>query len=248
MSETTSTAERQQETKRGLVFTLIVLPFQLFGILCGSLFLAILIEWGCMKLIWPEESWHHAERMLEAEMDQLSGQFQRGVLISAPGRSARSLVVWAREALLVKSGFMDWSHEAATRAVDNSGQARTFRDYLAIAHVHLQDAIIAALYTALVFFARLLVLALTLPLFLLAAFVGFVDGLVRRDIRRFSADSESGFIYHRARASLVPLAVLPWGLYLALPITVHPLLILLPSAILLGIAVDIAACNFKKYL
>ncbi len=53
-----------------------------------------------------------------------------------------------------------------------------------------------------------------------AAFVGLVDGLVRRDIRRFGAGRESGFIYHRARAGLIPLAVLPWVAYLALPVSV----------------------------
>ena len=82
----------------------------------------------------------------------------------------------------------------------------------------------------------------------LAAIVGFVDGLVRRDIRRFGAGRESGFIYHRAKATLVPLLVLPWVLYLALPVSVSPLLILLPSAVLLGLAVNIATSSFKKYL
>ena len=43
-------------------------------------------------------------------------------------------------------------------------------------------------------------------------------------------------------------AVLPWVVYLALPASVHPLLILLPAAALLGIATDIAAATFKKYL
>ena len=81
-----------------------------------------------------------------------------------------------------------------------------------------------------------------------ATFVGLVDGLVRRDIRRFGAGRESGFIYHRARASLIPLAVLPWVTYLALPVSVNPLLILLPSAALLGVAVCIAAATFKKCL
>jgi integrating conjugative element membrane protein (TIGR03747 family) len=95
---------------------------------------------------------------------------------------------------------------------------------------------------------RLLVLTLTLPLFLMTAFVGFVDGLVRRDVRRFGAGRESGFLYHRARATLMPLAVLPWVTYLALPVSVHPLLILLPSAALLGVAVDVASATFKKYL
>ena len=83
---------------------------------------------------------------------------------------------------------------------------------------------------------------------LTAAFVGLIDGLVRRDVRRFGAGRESGFIYHRAKASLMPLAVLPWVTYLALPISVHPLLILLPSAALLGLAVSLTAGSFKKYL
>jgi integrating conjugative element membrane protein (TIGR03747 family) len=92
------------------------------------------------------------------------------------------------------------------------------------------------------------VLCLTLPLFAATAFVGLIDGLVRRDIRRFGAGRESGFLHHRAKASLMPLAVLPWIAYLALPISVSPLLILLPSAVLLGAAIDIAAGSFKKYL
>ncbi|MCR8044895.1 DUF4400 domain-containing protein, partial [Pseudomonas aeruginosa] len=72
--------------------------------------------------------------------------------------------------------------------------------------------------------------------------------LVRRDVRRFGAGRESGFIYHRAKASLMPLAVLPWVTYLALPISVHPLVILLPSAAMLGMAVSLTAGSFKKYL
>jgi integrating conjugative element membrane protein (TIGR03747 family) len=248
MSEAAATPARQQETRRGLVMTLILLPFTLFGVLCGALFLSILVEWGGMMLFWRDQGWHHAERMLEAELDQLSVQFRHGVLVPAPGNRARAIVEAAREWVFIKSGFLDWTREAASRVADTATRPRTFRDYLAFAHVACQDALMAAAYTALVFLARLLVLVLTLPLFLLAAFVGFIDGLVRRDIRRFSADMESGFVYHRARAALVPLALLPWGLYLALPVTVHPLLILLPAAVLLGVAVNVTTNNFKKYL
>jgi len=119
---------------------------------------------------------------------------------------------------------------------------------LATVSTHAEDYLIAAAYTLLVLLVRLLVLCLTLPLFALAAFVGMADGLVHRDIRRFGAGRESGFLYHRVRASLVPLAMLPWVTYLALPASVHPVGILLPSAVLLRVAVDIAAGAFKKYL
>lgn len=59
---------------------------------------------------------------------------------------------------------------------------------------------------------------------------------------------ESGFVYHRTKASVMPLVVLLWIVYLALPFSLSPLWILPPSAILPGVAVNIAAGSFKKYL
>jgi hypothetical protein len=46
----------------------------------------------------------------------------------------------------------------------------------------------------------------------------------------------------------MPLAVSPWMIYLALPVSVDPLFILLPGAALLGVAVCVSAAMFKKYL
>ncbi|GAH36588.1 unnamed protein product [marine sediment metagenome] len=107
---------------------------------------------------------------------------------------------------------------------------------------------LAAGYIALTFLVRVVVLVMTLPLFALAAFVAFLDGVVQRDIRRFGAGRESGFVYHRARALIAPLALLPWGIYLSFPISIHPLWILLPSAALLSVAIRVTAATFKKYL
>jgi len=149
----------------------------------------------------------------------------------------------------VKTGLLDWIRDAAAQSrAGAQSQAQNFRYYIGQLYVHVESYLIASAYTVLVFLVRLLVLVLTLPLFLMAAFTGLVDGLVRRDVRGFGAGRESGFVYHRARASLMPLAVLPWVTYLALPVSVHPLLILLPSAALLGVAVCIASATFKKYL
>lgn len=73
---------------------------------------------------------------------------------------------------------------------------------------------------------------------------------MRRDIRRFGAGREFGFVYHRAKASLLPLAVLPWVAYLSLTVSIHPLWILRSSAaaIVLSLEVSITAASFKKYL
>jgi len=223
---------------QGLIASLVTLPFRFFGVLCGALLLCILIECVGMHFFWPDQGWRHAQGMLHYELDQLSTHFTRSALVQEPGRTAHRLVEQGYDWLFVKSGLLDWIRDASAQASAGSHRpTKDFRYYIGLVYVNVESYLIAAAYTTLVFLVRLLVLCLTLPLFLMAAFVGLVDGLVRRDIRRFGAGRESGFIYHRARASLIPLAVLPWVTYLALPVSVNPLLILLPSAALLGVAV-----------
>lgn len=249
MSDPAVVAQRQQVQRRSFASSLITLPFRFFGVLCGSLLLCILIEWIGMHLLWPEQGWRHAQDMVHYELDQLSTHFTRSVVVQEPGRTAHRLVDGAYEWIFIKSGLLEWVQNATTQARAGSGEPmRNFRYYLAQVYAFSEGYVIAAAYTALVFLVRLLVLCLMLPLFLMAVFVGFVDGLVRRDIRRFGAGRESGFVFHRAKATLMPLLVLPWAIYLALPVSVSPLLILLPSAVLLGVAVNIAAGSFKKYL
>lgn len=249
MTDPATVAQRQQQRQQGLLAGLITLPFRFVGVLLGSLFLCIVIECVALHAIWPEQGWHHAQGMLTFELDQLSENFTRSVLVQEPGRTAHWLIDHAYDWLFVRSGLLDWIRQASDQARAGAhNQAHDFRYYLGLVYVYLEADLIAAAYTVLVFLVRLLVLFLILPLFLMAAFVGMVDGLVRRDIRRFGAGRESGFVYHRARAALMPLAVLPWVTYLTLPISIHPLLILLPSAVLLGVAMDVATSSFKKYL
>ncbi|MFW7269218.1 TIGR03747 family integrating conjugative element membrane protein [Gluconacetobacter sp. Hr-1-5] len=249
MSDPAATAQRAQQRQQSAVVSLVTLPFRFIGVLCGSLLLCVAIECVGMALFWPEQGWHHAEAMLNHELGQLSSGFTRSALVQEPGRTAYRLVQAAYEWLFVRSGLLDWIRDASVQSSSGArNQAHDFRYYMAVVYVHVEAYLIAAAYTVLTFLVRLFVLVLTLPLFVLSAFVGFVDGLVRRDIRRFGAGQESGFVYHRARAALMPLAVWPWVTYLAIPVSVPPLLILLPCAVLLGLATNVAAAMFKKYL
>jgi integrating conjugative element membrane protein (TIGR03747 family) len=245
MSDSANTA--QTPSRPSLVGRLVLLPFSLFGVLCGSLLLSIVIECVGVAFFWPEQGEEHARKMLDYELGQFSEHFRQSALVSDPGSLPRNAVGQAHEWLFVKSGLAKWRREVAGQG-GRPARARNFRYYLGRAYVQVETYVIAAAYTALVFLARLLVLGLSLPLFLLAAFTGLVDGLVRRDARRFGAGRESGFLYHRARASLAPLAVLPPMIYLALPVSVAPLFILLPGAVFLGLAMCISAATFKKYL
>ncbi|MGL6077178.1 TIGR03747 family integrating conjugative element membrane protein [Methyloversatilis discipulorum] len=249
MSDPAAAAQHQQVRQRSFLANIVTLPFRFFGVLCGSLLLCILVECVGMHLFWPEQGWRHAQGMVSYELDQLSTYFTRSVVVQEPGRTAHRVVEWTYEWVFLKTGLLEWVQSAAAQASAGSReQARDFRYYLSQVYIHTESYLIAAAYTVLVFIVRLLVLCLMLPLFFMAAFVGLVDGLVRRDIRRFGAGRESGFVYHRAKAALMPLLVLPWVIYLAMPVSVSPVLILLPSAVLLGVVADIAAGSFKKYL
>ena len=249
MKDPAVAAQRAQQQQQGAIASLITLPFRLFGVLCGSLLLCILIECVGMTFFWPQESWHHAQAMLGHELDQFSIHFARSALIQEPGRTAQALVEHAWDWVFVKSGLLEWIRDASAQArAGTRNPAHDFRYNMALVYVHVEAYLIASAYTVLTFLVRFLVLVLTLPLFLLAAFVGFVNGLVRRDVRRFGAGRESSFVYHRAKASLMPVAVLPWVISLALPVIVPPLFVLLPGAAVLCIVTDIAAATFKKYI
>lgn len=249
MRDPAATAQRQQIKQQSLVVNTITLPLRMLGVLMGSLLLSIVIECVGMYCFWPDQGWHHAQHMLDYELEQLSSQFTHSLVIQEPGRTAQWVINGAYEWLFVKTGLLEWMEHVSVRArVPSQGEARDFHYYLGQLYRLTESYLIAAGFTVLTFLVRLLVLILTLPLFVMAAFVGFVDGLVRRDIRKFGAGHESGFVYHRAKAALTPIAVMSWIIYLMLPISVHPLLILLPSAALLGAVVCITASSFKKHL
>lgn len=248
MTDPATTAQRQQVQQQGLIAQILTLPFRLLGVLIGSLFLAVLIEWVGMMILWPAQGWHHAQAMLHHETDQLAADFFDSLLVHDPAHTAQVWLDAAYRLIFVKTGLLAWIRDADAQTHANSMKGADLRHYLGLVAVNLEDYLLAALYTGLTFLVRLLVLIMVLPLFIVAAFTGFVDGLVRRDIRRFGAGRESGFLHHRAKATMMPLAVFPWMAYLALPVSVNPLLVLLPCAALLALSVNVTISTFKKYL
>jgi hypothetical protein len=87
------------------------------------------------------------------------------------------------------------------------------------------------------------------PLFLIVGFAGVVDGLTQRSIRRACAGRESALIYHNAKPLIMLSLLLGICLDLVLPISIaHAEWLWIMAALLLGIAVQITAKSFKKYL
>ena len=79
-----------------------------------------------------------------------------------------------------RSGLLDYASQARARS-----QERSLTGLLAQLYLLTEDFVLASLFVTLTFVVRLIILTLALPLFALAAFTGLVDGLVRRDLRKF---------------------------------------------------------------
>lgn len=248
MADMARTAQQQEVREKGMVGKTIAFPFKILGVLLSSLVAGILIEWIGLYFWWPDAGWHHAQAMMHNELDWISSNFTQSVIVQQPGKTVTWLVSQAYDWIFQKTGIVDTIHSWSAQAHAQSQSGSGLGKYIASAVVNIEDIGLAAVYTTLTFIVRLLILVLTIPLFLLAVFVGLVDGLVRRDLRRFGAGLESGFVYHRARSMIKPLAVAPWILYLSLPISISPILVLLPCAALLGVVVSVTVGSFKKYL
>ncbi len=95
---------------------------------------------------------------------------------------------------------------------------------------------------------KLLVIALSIPLLVLFLFIGLVDGLVLREVRRYSNGRESSLIYHQWRRLLKPVLIVGYGVYLICLYPVNPTYILLPVAVLAASVVAVMIKHYKKYL
>lgn len=241
-------AEQQQERQESLFSKIFWFPFNFLGVMFGSLLVAILVDWICLYFFWPEAGWRHGQHMLIRELSWLSKGLVHSAIVQEPGRTATWLVTLAYDWLVVKTGLLSWVQGMETTAQAGPRNELDMHYWAAQSVTTVQNYALAALFTVLVFCVRLVVLTMTVPLFAMAAFTGLVDGLVRRDLRKFGAGRESSYLYHKARATIIPLAIFPWTLYLALPVSISPMLLLLPCAVLLGVSVSITVASFKKYL
>lgn len=95
---------------------------------------------------------------------------------------------------------------------------------------------------------RLFIFILALPLFILMLLVFITDGLVKRDIRKFQGARESTLIFHRIKGLSAFCFFVPFFIYLALPMAISPVFILLPQILLFSSVTALSITYFKKYL
>jgi integrating conjugative element membrane protein (TIGR03747 family) len=210
-----------------------------------SLLFSIIIEWAGMLLWWPDEGLDHSRVMLSREIGYLDTDFRRSVITSDPARFAKRLANNTYHYLFEVTRLVDFIRWITPVPLPGeTGLRPTLHNY----YRPSAEFVIAMMQITQLFSVRLAILILAMPVFLLFSLLALVDGLVQRDLRRWGGGRESSFVYHYAKKAALPLVVLAWVTYLALPFSLHPTFVVLPFAMLFALSVAVTASTFKKYL
>ncbi len=236
---------RRRDVQQGLISKILTAIAKVIQWLLLSLLFSIVIEWVGMVLWWPDEGLDHSRTMLASEISYLDNDFRRSVVTSDPARFAKRFADNTYHYLFEVTRFVDFIRWVSPLpAVNEQGpRPRLHRIFRPIV-----EFVIAMMQVTQVFSVRLAILTLAMPIFLLFSLVALVDGLVQRDLRRWGGGRESSFVYHYAKKAALPLVVLSWVTYLALPFSLHPTFVVLPFATLFALTVAVTASTFKKYL
>jgi len=245
MAETTTVARNDHPVKkRGVISKTFDNIFKVFGLLIFSALISIIIEWIGMTFYYPDEGYQHAQNMLEREIGYLGNALESDRLNGDAIETAGDYVNDTVSFLFIDSGLLDALVSAKTPMAGDS----TIMRYAKLVVGEYYDYLISAMFIMTMFFVRLSILILSMPAFLLFGIVGLSDGLMQRDLRRWCGGNESGYIYHWAKRFALPVLVITWIIYLAIPSSIHPNFIITPFAVMFGLVLMVMSSKFKKYL
>ena len=145
-----------------------------------ALLMSIITEWIGMNTKWKDEGIEHSRGMVKTELGYLNKDFQKSLIVQRPVQYAENIASTMHKYMYEKTGVMDIL-------------SKIFRDNKAESIIRLfAEHVLAAVYVTQVFAIRLAVLTLALPAFLIFGIVAATEGLVQRDIRKWSVGREHG--------------------------------------------------------
>jgi len=108
--------------------------------------------------------------------------------------------------------------------------------------------LLGAVNTVKLVLLRLVVCLFSLPGYLVVAIAALIDGIVQRDIRKFTGGHESSYVFHKAKRWVLPGIIGTVSLYLMAPWSLFPAVVFAPSMALFGFMLYVASSRFKKFL
>jgi hypothetical protein len=220
-------------------------------------------QWIWAMRLAPADPVTHVQQVLDSDVEAMTrlapgffkpktvalwigGTLRDSAVMTAVG-FARALVNWPI-AFRKQVAAANPNHPlAATLAVDGTS-ADPGGDQMLVELGGRDGAWPVLLAATYVFAVRTAVYLCALPLLILAAAVGVVDGLVARAKRRASAGGESGSLYHRAKLGLSFVGITGYIVCLGLPSLSNPTPILVGVALSMGLLVRLQTAFYKKYL
>lgn len=229
MDNTVPTRHRP-DVEDGFIGKRIRFVFVLLFWIIGTLFINIIIE--CIGIAfswWDQPGSLHANTMLVTELSWLNKDFHS--VLGSPLDSSVRFSRMGYDFLFVYFG------KDLFQTLVNADALKSITVYLNASVIIFQ-----------LFIVRLVVVTFSLPVFLIFSSIALVDGLVVRVLRRLGADRESGYVWHHAAASIKPLVIIPFIIYLASPWSLHPSWVLLPFVLMQSMAIWLTSSKFKKYM
>lgn len=206
-------------------------PLSLLAWSATAVLFSVVIEWIGMAFIWDVG---HSKKTLEMDISYLSA-FNKDIFTGIYPKDLALLFLNGTNTAIEFLGLRSLSDNLSQRV--ESGAAL-------FVHYGIESTI-NVFFT---FAVRLAICISSMPGFIVVAIVAFIDGLTERDIRRDCGGMESAMIYHHAKRFIIPSVLISFGLYLTLPVSIHPSLIFLPVMGLFGFAIYTSSSTFKKFL
>lgn len=231
--------------QRGIISLILRTVATLFFFLLFSLFFSILSEWIGMTFWWPDEKVLHAKQMFLAELSYLNSDFKDTLFGTSSMEFARGFSDKFYYYTVEFTGLFNLMEWASKPLEADASGTRTLVHNIYMAS---KDYVVSTLYTTQTFAVRLSILVMAMPTFAIFFIVGLTEGLVRRDIRRWSGGRESSLVYSYSKMAVIPTFLTTWLVYLAMPVSIHPNFIILPFAVLSGLSLMVMATTFKKYI
>ncbi len=200
--------------------------FKISFLLILALLVSIVIEWIGMVYWWPDEGVNHSANMVRAELSFLADATRSNPFIADSELFLQTVLAKIRD-------YIALTHISALSGLPYETTAK---------------GVVSAINIANVYCLRLAIMILSSPTFIIFGLVGLTRGLVARELRKWGGGRESSGLYH-LYYSLLPESLLGlWFLYLSMPFTVNPILLVGPAALIFAYLISATSYRFKKYI
>ncbi|WP_370590594.1 DUF4400 domain-containing protein [Xylophilus sp. ASV27] len=233
--------------------------FGLISVTMSAWVVGLLIEIGGGYLLWKGEGVRHAQSMVQQDLAYIAAA-PRSLLVADTVGFSLKVARWVRLPY-EKLGVLRWyQHLRAPRAdkgapatqpsssLPRLGQLKGLAEAGSGLGLVLSEWALISMFVAQDVFLRLCIAAFAMPAFVLACLIGIVDGLVRRDRRRWMGGRESSFVYHHAKRYTGWALTGGFGLYLSWPFGgFNPAYMVMVFTVLVAATLSTTVGAFKKY-